>query len=458
MTKRLHAEWALLPSGWARDVAVAIGDDGVIESVAPASPREGAEAAGGPLVPAMPNLHSHAFQRAVAGRTGHAGTSGEDSFWSWRQAMYAFLERLDPDAFEAIAAQTYVEMAKAGYGAVAEFHYVHHDPAGHPYADRAEMARRILAAARTGGVPLTLLPVYYAHGGFDGEPPSPAQRRFVMSTDEFAALGESLRSDARAQSAVLGVAPHSLRAVTPAELGRVLAAAPQGAPVHIHVAEQTREVEQCVAWSGRRPVEWLIEHQGVDARWCLVHATHMVEREVHALAASGAVAGLAPTTEADLGDGTFAGVAYATAGGRWGVGSDSNAIVDPFAELRQLEYSQRLFWRRRNLMDHGGDASIGTAMWLAAARAGAQACGRPTGAIETGAHADLVVLDGDDPALVGHPGVTALDAAIFGPCRRPVRHAMLAGRWVVRDGRHRDEEAVLDGYRRAIARIANGVK
>ncbi len=458
MTTRLHAPWALLPSGWARDVAVGVADDGTIESVAPGSPRGDSDDAGGPLVPAMPNLHSHAFQRGVAGRTGHAGATGEDSFWTWRQAMYAFLDRLDPDAFEAIAAQVYVEMAKAGYGTVAEFHYVHHDPAGRPYADRAEMAKRVLAAARRTGMPLTLLPVYYAHGGFDAAAPSSAQRRFVMSTDEFASLIEALAPAARAQSAVLGVAPHSLRAVTADQLERVVAAAPSRAPVHIHIAEQTREVEECVAWSGRRPVEWLLAHGPVDARWCLVHATHMVEREIRTLAASGAVAGLAPTTEADLGDGTFPGVAYAGAGGPWGVGSDSNAIVDPFAELRQLEYSQRLFWRRRNLMDHGHDASIGAAMWLAAARGGAQACGRVTGAIEAGANADLVVLNPDDPALVGHRGDTSLDAAIFGPCRTPVRHTMLAGRWVVRDGRHRDEEAVLESFRRAIAGIGNGTK
>jgi len=307
-------------------------------------------------------------------------------------------------------------------------------------------------------MPLTLLPVYYAHGGFDAAAPSSAQRRFVMSTDEFASLIEALAPAARAQSAVLGVAPHSLRAVTADQLERVVAAAPSRAPVHIHIAEQTREVEECVAWSGRRPVEWLLAHGPVDARWCLVHATHMVEREIRTLAASGAVAGLAPTTEADLGDGTFPGVAYAGAGGPWGVGSDSNAIVDPFAELRQLEYSQRLFWRRRNLMDHGHDASIGAAMWLAAARGGAQACGRVTGAIEAGANADLVVLNPDDPALVGHRGDTSLDAAIFGPCRTPVRHTMLAGRWVVRDGRHRDEEAVLESFRRAIAGIENGTK
>ena len=452
---RLHAPWALLPGGWARDVVVEIAG-GTIATVASSAARGDAQEAGGALVPAMPNLHSHAFQRGVAGRTGHAGASGEDSFWTWRQAMYAFLERLDPDGFEAIAAQVYVEMAKAGYGCVAEFHYVHHDDQGRRYADPAELSKRVLAAARRAGLPITLLPVFYAHGGFNGAPPSPAQRRFVMPTDEFARLIEAITPAARAEDAVLGIAPHSLRAVTPDQLGRVVASTPARAPIHIHIAEQTREVEECVAWSGHRPVEWLLSHGDVDSRWCLVHATHMVERETRALAENGAVAGLAATTEADLGDGTFPGVAYTEAGGRWGVGSDSNAIVDPFAELRQLEYSQRLFWRRRNLMHQGSDASVGTAMWLAAAAGGAQACGRRTGAIEAGAAADLVVLDGDDPALAGHGGDTLLDAAIFGPCRKPVRHTMLGGRWVVRDGRHAEEEAVLAEFRRALARVTDG--
>jgi formimidoylglutamate deiminase len=347
-------------------------------------------------------------------------------------------------------------MAKAGYGSVAEFHYVHHDAAGDRYADLAELSKRVLAAARRAGLPMTLLPVYYAHGGFNAAPPSPAQRRFVTSTDEFARLVEAIAPAARADGAVVGIAPHSLRAVTPEELDRVVAAAPPTGPVHIHIAEQTREVEECVAWSGKRPVEWLLERGGVDARWCLVHATHMAERETRALAASRAVAGIAATTEADLGDGTFPGVAYTGADGRWGVGSDSNAIVDPFAELRQLEYSQRMFWRRRNLMHHGSDDSIGTAMWLAAAAGGAQACGRKTGAIAAGAAADLVVLDRDDPALVGHDGDTLLDAAIFGPCRRPVRHTMLNGRWVVREGRHAEEDAALAAYQRTIARVVDG--
>ena len=447
---RLHASRALLPGGWARDVAVDVGRDGTIEAVTQDVAADGEERVDA-LVPAMPNVHSHAFQRGVAGRTGHAGASGEDSFWTWRQAMYEFLEALDPDGMEAIAAQVYVEMAKAGYGTVAEFHYVHHDAAGRRYADPAELSGRVLAAATRAGMPITLLPVYYAHGGFAAAPPSAAQRRFVTTVDEFARLLGAIAPLARAAGAVVGVAPHSLRAVTREELDGVVAAAPPGSPVHIHVAEQTREVEECVAWSGKRPVEWLLE-RGVDARWCLVHATHMVERETRALAASRAVAGIAPTTEADLGDGTFPGVAYTGAAGRWGIGSDSNAIVDPFAELRQLEYSQRLFWHRRNLMHHGSDASIGTAMWLAACAGGAQACGRRTGAIVAGAAADLVVLNTDDVALAGHDDATLLDAAIFGPCRAPVRHAMLAGRWVVRDGRHRDEEAVRSAFTGAMKR------
>lgn len=452
MTRRIHADRALLPRGWARDVTVVIGADGAIVEVRSGAARDGAEDAGGPLVPAMPNLHSHAFQRGVAGLTGRSGTDGDDSFWTWRRALYAFLDHLDPDRFEAIAAQVYVEMAKAGYGAVAEFHYVHHDAKGRPYADRAEMSRRALAAALTAGTPLTLLPVYYAHGGFGAAPPSSAQRRFVTSVDEYAALVDALVPLAQARGAVLGVAPHSLRAVAPDQLGRVLAAAPHGSPVHIHVAEQTAEVDDCLAWSGQRPVAWLLDHCAVDERWCLVHATHMVDAETASLASSGAVAGLAPTTEADLGDGTFPGVAFAAAHGRWGVGSDSNTIVDPFAELRQFEYSQRLAWRRRNLMRHGAGGSVGASMWLAAARGGAQACGRRTGAIEPGAMADLVVLDADEPALAGH-GDTILDAAIFGPCRAPVRHTMASGSWIVRDGRHRDEEAVWSRFRAAMGRF-----
>ncbi|MFO1284539.1 MAG: formimidoylglutamate deiminase [Burkholderiales bacterium] len=451
MTRRLHASWALLPTGWERDVAIAIAADGRIEALDIGVARGASEDAGGPVIPAMPNVHSHAFQRAVAGRTGHAGASCEDSFWTWRQSMYRFIDRLDPDAFEAIAAQAYVEMLKSGYGAVAEFHYLHRDPKGRRYANPAEMSERVLRAARDCGIGLTLLPVYYAHGGFGRTPPSPEQRRMLTTTDEFSALVAGLAPQARDAGAVLGVAPHSLRATTPEEIDAVLAVAPSPGPVHIHVAEQTREVEECVAWSGKRPVEWLLERHPPDERWCYVHATHMTEAETRALAGSGAVAGLAPTTEADLGDGTFPAVLYTSIDGRWGVGSDSNAIVDPFVELRQLEYSQRLVWRRRNLLHHGSNDGIGTSLWLAAAAGGARACAIATGAIEPGCRADLVVLDASDPGLCGHGTATLLDAAIFGPSRAPVRHVMVAGAWRVRDGRHPREESVLARFRDAVA-------
>jgi len=444
---KLFAHAALLPQGWADDVLIDLDVDGNIASVRANASPEGATRVGGPLVPGMPNLHSHAFQRALAGRTG-GGSGSRDSFWTWRQAMYAFLDRVDADAFEAIAAQSYVEMLKAGYTAVAEFHYVHHDPAGRPYADPAELARRIVAAASETGIALTLLPVFYAHAGFGGIPPTPGQRRFVQRIDSFEQLVAALANDAK--DFTLGVAPHSLRAVTPDELAAVVALAPAGAPIHIHAAEQLREVAECVAWSGAPPVDWLLDHAGVDGRWCVVHATHMTGVATTRLAASGAIAGLAPTTEADLGDGTFRARAYIGAGGAFGIGSDSNTIIDPFAELRQLEWSQRLAFFERNVL--AGDAvPVGQSLYTDAARGGGAAVAKSLGAIAAGTRADLLVLNLDDPALSDVPRDALLDAAIFGPCRRPVRDVMVGGRWAVRDGRHPREEAIFARYRKATA-------
>jgi formimidoylglutamate deiminase len=450
---KLHARHALLPDGWAENVVLDVDDDGIIAAVTRGAAVEDAQALRGPTVPAMPNLHSHAFQRALAGRTGRPSAARDDSFWTWRQAMYAFLDRVDADAFEAIAAQAFVEMAKAGYAAVAEFHYVHHDPLGRAYDDPAELAMRIVAAARTAGLALTLLPVFYANGGFGGTPPSAGQRRFVHSADSFAHLFARLRERAAVHRYTLGVAPHSLRAVTPAELAEVTALVGAEAPIHIHAAEQAREVDECYAWSQLRPVEWLLSHAHLDARWCVVHATHMTDREVGGLAASGAVAGLAPTTEADLGDGTFPGHAYFAAGGRFGVGSDSNTEISPFLELRQLEWSQRIRARRRNVLATSTTDTLGTSLWSAAARGGARALAQPAGEIAPGRRADLVVLDADDPALAGVPSADALDAAIFGPCRRPVRDVVAGGRFIVRDGRHGHEEEVFARYRAALARL-----
>ena len=444
--------YALRPDGWARDVTLDVDAAGVIVGVATGTAPTGTRL-NGAVVPAMPNLHSHAFQRALAGRTGRSAPGRDDSFWTWRQAMYAFLDRVDGEALEAIAAQTYVEMIKAGYGAVAEFHYVHHDPAGRPYADAGELAWRVVAAARTAGIALTLLPVFYAHAGFGGSAATAGQRRFVHTVYTFSHLVDRLRSGSAEHGYVLGVAPHSLRAVTPQELADVVAMASPGTPVHIHAAEQTREVDECFAWSGMRPVEWLLSKAQPDARWCVVHATHMTERETAGLAASGAVAGLALTTEADLGDGTFPGSAFLNAGGRFGVGSDSNTLISPFAELRQFEWSQRLRARRRNVLAHAEDTTIGTALWSRAAVGGAQAVGRSCGAITTGMRADLVVLNLDDPALAEQRCEDLLDAAIFGPAILPVRDVLIAGAKVVTEGRHHNEAAVFARYRAALARL-----
>jgi formimidoylglutamate deiminase len=367
--------------------------------------------------------------------------------------MYAFLDRVDADAYQAIATQAYVEMLEAGYTSVAEFHYVHHDPDGQTYADGAELAHRVVAAAKDTGIALTLLPVFYAHSGFGGAPPTAGQRRFVHTPDSFAQLLAALVGDAAARGYTLGVAAHSLRAVTPMELAAMVAHAPVAGPIHIHAAEQSREVTECVAALGSPPVQWLLDHAGVDSRWCIVHATHMTANETQRLAASGAVAGLAPTTEADLGDGTFAAREFFDAGGSIGIGSDSNTLIDPYAELRQLEWSQRLARQERNVLTHGAGTAIGQSLYAAAAAGGARALAQPIGAIESGRRADLVVLDVTDPALVEQRIDDVLDAAIFGPCRHPVRDVMVAGRWVVRHGQHPRRDAILDSYQAALKRL-----
>jgi formimidoylglutamate deiminase len=453
MMQRLFARHALLPQGWSEDVVVEIDDGGSIASVTPGGDPSDSERVTGPLLPAMPNVHSHAFQRGLAGRTGRHSHDRSDTFWTWRDVVYDFLDQLDADDLEAVTTQAYVEMVKAGYTTVAEFHYVHHDVDGRPLADPAENAWRVVNAARVAGIGLTLLPVFYAHAGFGGTDPTRRQRRLVHAPHTFERLFEALVNARDRHGYVLGIAPHSLRAVTPEELARVLALAPAGAPVHIHVAEQTREVDDCYAWSRMRPVEWLLAEASIDERWCLVHATHMTEREVKELAASRAVAGLAPTTEADLGDGTFPAEAYLVNGGRFGVGSDSNTVIDPFIELRQLEWSQRLRLRRRNVLASDGDTTVGNALWQAALRGGAQAVGWRVGEIAPGMRADLLVLNTNDPALVEQPAECVLDGAIFGPARQPVRDVMCGGRWVVREGGHPQEAEVARRYRSVLSKM-----
>ena len=447
----LLADQALLPGGWARDVAVRVAD-GRIAEVTPGAAA--GEVRVGTLLPAPANVHSHAFQRAMAGRTERRAPRGEaDSFWTWRREMFRFLQRLTPEDVEAVAALAQVEMLEAGYAAVAEFHYLHHAPGGAEYDDPAEMAARIAAAAEATGIGLTLLPVMYRQGGCDGRALAPGQDRFGSDADGFARLMEGARrAIAPLPHAALGVAPHSLRAVPPEALAEAVALAPEG-PIHMHLAEQVAEVEEVRAALGARPAEWLLANAPVDGRWCLIHCTQMEARETQALARSGAVAGLCPITEANLGDGIFDGARFLDAGGGIAVGTDSNVAIDFAGELRALEYAQRLRDRARSVLAPPG-GSTGRALLDAVLAGGARAAGRASGAIEAGRLADLVALDGPRAALFDTKGDAALDAWVFAGGEGWVSDLWSAGRRVVTGGRHVARDAVEGGYRASMARWA----
>lgn len=440
-----HVREALLPAGWARDVRIAI-TDGRILDVMPDQPAEPGDVRMGIGIPTVGNLHSHAFQRAMAGLTEISGPAG-DSFWSWRSLMYRFVDRLSPDMVEAIAALAYVEMLEAGFGHVGEFHYLHHDVDGRTYDNPAEMGVRIAGAAATSGIGLTLLPVFYAQGGFGGQAPSDAQRRFISDPDGYSRIVDGCRA-ANSSGNQVGIAPHSLRAVTPDQLQAILPLAGES-PVHIHIAEQVREVEDCLAWSGGRPVEWLLDNAAVDDRWCLVHATHIDERELAGIVHAGAVAGLCPMTEANLGDGLFPGAVFVRAGGRYGVGSDSNVRIDLTEELRLLEYGQRLDARGRNLMAVPG-CSTGRSLFDAACSGGAQALGVPCGLVAD-APADIVVLRDDDPG--GRTGDALLDTMVFARGQGSIDEMWRDGRRLVVDGRHVHREGIETRYRAAIRNL-----
>ena len=445
--ERLFADQALLAEGWARDVLFRFGPDGAIAAVTPEATPNGAPIAAGPVLPGMVDVHSHAFQRALAGRTERAGPV-EDSFWTWREAMYGFVRRLTPDQVEAIAALLYIELLKQGYTSVGEFHYLHRTPDGAPYDDVAEMSVRVIAAARGAGIAITHLPVLYGYGSFGGVPLEDAQRRFQNTPDELLRIVEALRRQYREDPEVrIGVAPHSLRAVTRETLTETVAALhadDPDAPVHVHVAEQEKEVADCFAWSGQRPVDWLFDHAQPDPRWCLIHATHATDAELRRIAKSGAVAGLCPTTEANLGDGIFPLPPYLDAGGVYAVGSDSNSSVSPVEELRWLEYGQRLRDRRRNVAAASERSSVGAALWIAAAAGGAQAVGN---------RADLIVLDGGDPDLAGRQGDDILDAFVFAGNDCRVRDVMVGGDWQVVRGHHAEEEIAADAYRNVLREL-----
>ena len=452
--ERLHAADALLPTGWARAVLLEWGDRGDLVAVTPDVPiPEGVALAAGPVVPGLANLHSHAFQRAFAGLAECRGSS-DDSFWSWRERMYRVANAVTPDELDAIATWLFVEMLEGGYTSVCEFHYLHNDLDGRAYADDTTLAACLVHAAARVGLGLTLLPVLYQQGGFGGVAPTDGQRRFVRSTDTLLRLVEVMRRACDRPSARVGLAVHSLRAVTPEAMHHALTALAgqdQSAPIHIHVAEQQREVDECLAWSGQRPVAWLLDHAPVDQRWCLVHATHMSLDETRRASATGAVAGLCPTTEANLGDGIFDWPAWTGADhGRWGVGSDSHVTVNAADELRMLEYSQRLRTGRRNVAATPGEPHVGTAMTLAAVAGGAAAAGRAVAGLAAGQRADFVVLDRAHPLMAGLPAPDALDAHVFASHRESaIDSVVVGGRTVVRHGRHALHAAAAEAFVRA---------
>ena len=447
--RRLFLDTALLPSGWAQNVALDI-TGGTITAITPDAVPSDGERLCGIALPGLPNLHSHTFQRAMTGLSETRGL-GDDSFWTWRQVMYAFLRKLSPDDVEAIAAFAMMEMLETGFTALAEFHYLHHAPDGRPYANPAELAERIAAAAAQTGIGLTLLPVLYTHGGFGSLPPGAGQARFLNDIEAFhRLLDASVRAIAPLEDAVLGQAPHSLRAVAPADLAR-LALLP--GPTHIHIAEQTREVDDSLAWSGQRPAAWLLDHAPVDPGWTLIHATHTDPAELAAIARSGATIGLCPITEANLGDGIFDAPTFRDAGGIYGVGTDSNVEITAPGELRLLEYGQRLARRARNVMPATEGASTGRTLYDAALTGGAQALARRIGRLAPGHRADLVILDRTHPDLATATGDRLLDAYVFSAGPATIDTVIVAGRTLVTAGRHHARDTIAARYRKTLATL-----
>lgn len=453
----LYADWALLPQGWSAKVRVGIGADGRItrvETDTPAQPGD-QRLEGRALLPALANLHSHSFQRVIAGRTERRGGHGVDSFWSWREQMYRALDRLDADDQQAIAAYVFMRMLESGYASVAEFHYLHHAHAGRRHPRREETSLRMLAAAADTGIGLCLLPVLYERGGLDERAADAYQQRFICTVDDYLRLLDDCASALRnaAPDYGLGVAPHSLRAVRADSLRTILAAHPTG-PVHLHIAEQTAEVEQMIAAYGARPVRWLLDRFAVDARWCLVHATHLDDQELVEFARSGAVAGLTPITEANLGDGVFRAEEFLRHGGSFGIGSDSNVQIGLSDELRLLEYGQRLYTRRRAVLaSPSSGASTAESLFAHACAGGAKALGRQSGKIACGAWADLLTLDVGRPECDSQSPLDWLDSWIFSGSDQWLADVWSAGRHCVTQGRHRAREAISERYTRTIQRL-----
>ncbi len=452
----LFASDALLGVGWARDVLLEWDERGIFTRVEAGQSRGAAPAAAGPVLPGMANVHSHAFQRAMAGLAEYRGHPTDD-FWTWRDEMYRLVERLSPDDLEAIATHLYVEMLEHGYTSVGEFHYLHHDRDGRPYSDRAETSNRIIAAAESAGIALTLMPVLYAYGGFGHRVLSPAQRRFGGDTRFVMELVTELREFHLPHPRLrIGIAPHSVRAVDALMLTELVDAATRldaSMPIHMHVSEQVGEVADCVATHGTTPLDWIADLVAIDKRWCFIHATHLTQIEMRKLAATGAAVGLCPVTEANLGDGIFELERWLETGAPWCIGGDGHVCVSPFEELRALEYSQRLRHRVRNVAASEQVPDVAANLWRRAAEGGAQALAQPAGWLAAGRRADLVVLDRAHVDFESLSGSATLGVTMFGGSPNRVHDVFIAGEPVVTEARHpRREDAAAD-YRAALKRL-----
>lgn len=454
MASQLYfAEQALLPQGWGKNVRIEV-FDGVILKITENAQADDAIRLSGPTLPTMANLHSHAFQRAMAGMA-EVSLNPNDSFWSWRELMYKMVQKLTPDDLRIIATQLYIDMLKAGYSQVAEFNYLHHQQNGQAYAQLNEMAQQLMQAADAAGLGLTLLPVLYSHSGFAGQAPNAGQRRFINTTEQYLALHqacEKILSENKLHQ--LGLCFHSLRAVTPRQIKEVMAATSAQLPIHIHIAEQQKEVQDCLAWSGQRPVQWLANEIGLDERWCLVHATHLSHDEVLSIADSRAVVGLCPTTEANLGDGIFPAVDFIQAQGRWGIGSDSHVSLSLVEELRTLEYGQRLRDQQRNRLYSQQQKHVGDLLFQQARLGGNQATQVKLG-LAAGHRADFMVLDHRHPFIAASNSEDILNRWLFACNENLLRHVYVAGNPVITDFKHAGEEQASLEFTALLKRLFN---
>jgi formimidoylglutamate deiminase len=452
---KLFAKKILLADGWASEQTLTI-EQGVITDIS-AGYIAGAECANGVIIPGMVNCHSHAFQRAFAGFS-EQGSEGKDSFWTWRSIMYKFLRQLTSEDAQVIASQLYIEMLKMGYTRVAEFHYLHHDIDGKNHEKLATMAQAIFAAAKQSGIGLTLLPVLYRFSGFGAQTATDGQKRFINSVEQFNNLVSDCFALAKLQpNCNVGIAPHSLRAVDKDSLSAAVEhvrSLDAQAPIHIHIAEQQKEVEDCLAHYGQRPVQWLLDNADLDQYWCLIHATHIDEKERKGIIASQAIAGICPTTEANLGDGIFPTDEFLMENGTFAIGSDSHISVNPIEELRWLEYAQRLSKQQRAMLATSEQKSVGLNLWQKAAAGGAQSTNNNTGVLAIGKQADLLVLDDSQLRLFAHDDINLLDSVIFASQRNPVLDVMVNGHWVIRGSEHILEQASADDFAKLLVRLS----